>query len=95
MGIDPMNNIPIIIRILFAVTLFQHSTQQKGPKKYHIKGFSSRLFVSYEEKGGFKLTIYVNLCPLLSSMEPQLTPSFKVVVIASINRSFKKQQEPQ
>jgi hypothetical protein len=25
MGIDPMNNITIIIRILFAVTLFQHS----------------------------------------------------------------------
>jgi hypothetical protein len=25
MGIDPMNNISIIIRILFAVTLFQHS----------------------------------------------------------------------
>jgi hypothetical protein len=24
MGIDPMNNISIIIRILFAVTLFQH-----------------------------------------------------------------------
>jgi hypothetical protein len=25
MGIDPMNNISIIIRILFAVTIFQHS----------------------------------------------------------------------
>jgi hypothetical protein len=25
MGIDPMNNISIIIRILFAITLFQHS----------------------------------------------------------------------
>jgi hypothetical protein len=25
MGIDPMNNISIIIRILFAATIFQHS----------------------------------------------------------------------
>jgi hypothetical protein len=27
MGIDPMNNISIIIRILFAVTIFQHKRE--------------------------------------------------------------------
>jgi hypothetical protein len=32
MGIDPMNNITIIIRILFVVTLFQHKTLQNTPK---------------------------------------------------------------
>jgi hypothetical protein len=30
MGIDPMNNITIIIRILFAVTLFQHHIGSKA-----------------------------------------------------------------
>jgi hypothetical protein len=29
MGIDPTNNISIIIRILFAVTLFQHGSSLK------------------------------------------------------------------
>jgi hypothetical protein len=28
MGIDPMNNISIIIRILFAVTLFQQGSKE-------------------------------------------------------------------
>jgi hypothetical protein len=45
MGIDPMNNISIIIRILFAVTLFQHKLlsfkgylQEKGSLAIDLEG---------------------------------------------------------
>jgi hypothetical protein len=37
MGIDPMNNISIIIRILFAVTLFQQPCGKKGLKAQRVK----------------------------------------------------------
>jgi hypothetical protein len=36
MGIDPMNNISIIIRILFAVTIFQH----RRPEAWSSSGSS-------------------------------------------------------
>jgi hypothetical protein len=37
MGIDPMNNISIIIRILFAITIFQQ--QQVEAARAKIKAF--------------------------------------------------------
>jgi hypothetical protein len=36
MGIDPMNNISIIIRILFAITLFQQPSYSEHDPKHMI-----------------------------------------------------------
>jgi hypothetical protein len=45
MGIDPINKISIIIRILFAVTLFQHSPLKKKGilQQHHARGRERRV----------------------------------------------------
>jgi hypothetical protein len=56
MWIDPMNKISIIIRILFAVTLFQHSSQVElgDDASYAIKVTGS---ASFQLDSGFTLHI--------------------------------------
>jgi hypothetical protein len=49
MGINPINNIIIIIRILFAVTLFQHFRTQIHP---YIEEYEKRSII--ENTRGFK-----------------------------------------
>jgi hypothetical protein len=53
MGIDPMNNISIIIRILFAVTIFQ----QRLPSTYQQRRFRDFKHKCYKDDEDYPLLV--------------------------------------
>jgi hypothetical protein len=75
MRIDPMNNISIIIRILFAVTLFQHEelyfSRKKGQKFFPSQSMQLKELILTGVALHQTLTMYSHLFILKKPLEPE------------------------